>query len=60
MDENVNIDEKDLEKYQDNYSEPQLWDKLMCEALRTEQITEHKSKIYPLDNQLFTFLTPAR
>ena len=52
MDENVNIDEKDLEKYQDNL--------LMCEALRTEQITEHKSKIYPLDNQLFTFLTPAR
>lgn len=34
MDENVNIDEKDLEKYQDNYSEPQLWDKLKKFAAR--------------------------
>lgn len=34
MKQNVDIKEKDLVKYQDNYSEPKLWDKLKKFAVK--------------------------
>lgn len=38
---NVNLNENDLEKYQENYSEPKLWDKLKKYALKLGENTTY-------------------
>lgn len=38
---NVNLNENDLEKYQENYSEPKLWDKLKKFALKLGENTTY-------------------
>ena len=38
---NFNLNENDLEKYQENYSEPKLWDKLKKFALKLGENTTY-------------------